>query len=131
MGTIRLTIPSPNPNSGLGPITLTNKLDINHYVPRDACPDLNQDYHAQWDRLVAERKAITGNSDDMLAGPLEAEFLALEALIGCVPTSLPGIVALIGYLKGFTEGDDIRIEDAHFPTLFASLSEALNGLSAA
>lgn len=131
MDEVSLTIPSPNPYSGLGPIVITCKSDIDAIVSREHCPQLNEDYHAQWDKLAAEREAILGDEDAMLYGPFRAQWAALDNLVSCEPTTMSGAVAWIDYLNGVNEADEEMIGHERFQSLLPRVASVLKKLNAA
>lgn len=131
MDKVSLTIPSPNPYSGLGPVVITRKSDIDEIVSKERCPQLNEDYHAQWAKLAAEREAILGDEDAMLDGPFRAQWAALDNLVSCEPTTMSGAVAWIDYLNEVNEADEEMIGHERFQSLLPNIASVLKKLNAA
>jgi hypothetical protein len=96
--------------------------DVERVIPHEQYPDLNEHYC----RLLGERSAarfeIHGDMDKLTDGPATAASLERDRFSETVPTTLPGLLAMIIYANELAEEDS----DTLLQTL-ATAAKALIG----
>jgi hypothetical protein len=106
--------------------------DIERAVPREQYPDLNAHHNRVLDERRAAHAAIVesliGDEDeatDEVAGP---EFEALQEFAGTVPTTLPGLLAMIVYPGECSAHDVDAFADSDCP-LIETLATAAKAIA--
>lgn len=103
--------------------------DLETYLPGDENKILRQSYLEKLKDRQAARKAVYGDIDAVISGPCSAECDAVDALVEVVPTTLPGLLALLIHLAEAQQADPELICDQHIEPLIANLGEAAARLS--
>jgi hypothetical protein len=131
-----LDMREPSNPPGFHPnVTVDCWLDIEKYVSPEADVELYAHCRAkleeQQDAHNKYLQEIAGDIDDIMNGPAEAEWEAADELAGVVPTSLPGLLAMLTYVNGaMTAKDGIAtFDEKNMPTLFGSLAKAAKSLA--
>jgi hypothetical protein len=103
--------------------------DVEQIIPREQYPDLNEHYR----RLLGERSAarfeIHGDTDELTDGPANAAWEVRDRFSETVPTTLPGLLAMILYANELAEDDPDAFCDGDCTLLqtLATAAEALIG----
>jgi hypothetical protein len=106
--------------------------DVEQIIPREQYPDLNEHYR----RLLEERRAarfeIHGDTDELTDGPANAAWDVRDDFAETVPTTLPGLLAMILYANELAEEDPDAFGDGDCTLLqtLAAAAEALIGRQA-
>jgi hypothetical protein len=79
--------------------------DVERVIPHEQYPDLNDHYCKLLDDRGAARAEIHGDTDELTDGPANAARDARDRFAETVPTTLPGLLAMIVYANELA-GDD-------------------------
>jgi hypothetical protein len=71
--------------------------DVEQVIPNELYPDLNDYYCKLLEDRSAARAEIHGDTDELTDGPATAASLERDRLSETVPTTLPGLLAMIIY----------------------------------
>jgi hypothetical protein len=111
-------------------------VDIERYVSHEKHLELYAHYRAAFDELTAARSKFfeetAGDIDQIVNVPGEAEWDAADELTKTVPTTLPGLLAVVAYVYEAREakGDIIAtFDENNWQTLLASLAKAAKSLA--
>jgi hypothetical protein len=87
--------------------------DIQNHVPEEKFPDLYEHYNALLGERRAARRAVNGHYDNDKWGQAEyeANLDALVAFAETVPTTLPGLMAMLIYSQ--------EVRDANWPDILS------------
>ena len=92
-----------------GAIVLTAKVlcfyDIERVIPHDLYPGLNDHYCKLLEDRCAALAEIHGDTDELTDGPANAAWDARDQFAETVPTTLPGLLAMIVYANELAEED--------------------------
>jgi hypothetical protein len=105
--------------------------DVEQVIPRERYPDLNDHYCKLLEDRSAARAEICGDTDELTDGPANASWDARDRFAETVPTTLPGLLAMIVYANELAEQDQGALTDGErarslLQTL-ATAAEALIG----
>jgi hypothetical protein len=108
-------------------------VDVERAIPREQFPDLN----AHHNRLLHERRAahaaivesLIGDEDEATDELCDAELDARDAFAATVPTTLPGLLAMIVYADEVVEQDAEAFADSNC-SLIETLATAAKVLMA-
>jgi hypothetical protein len=117
-----------NPYSGLArPVSKTHE-QIDMYTPADLYPGDNRREHAELEAAISRRDAIHIPSQEAMDATWEAERVALEELVETVPTTMPGVMALLKWHRDLWEIAPQSLEAEHLSYLCESAETALLNL---
>jgi len=124
------TVSIGNPHSGLPGATLsrTHK-DIDDYTPVDLYPLENEREHAELSSAIARRDARLIPAEEALEAAWDAEREALGQLVQTVPTTMPGVMAMLELHRDWANGDD-AIDADYLSCLVESVHQALEEMTA-
>jgi hypothetical protein len=131
-----LDMREPSMPPGFHPyVTVNCWIDIEKYVSPEADAELYAHYLARMeeqtnvhDKYLEE--IAGGDIDEIRSGPAEAELEAEDELAETVPTSLPGLLAMLSYVNGAMIKDGpTTFDEDHMTTLFGSLAKAAKALA--
>jgi hypothetical protein len=71
--------------------------DVERVIPHEQYPDLNDHYCKLLEDRSAARAEIYGDTDELTDGPANAAWDARDQFAETVPTTLPGLLAMIIY----------------------------------
>jgi len=112
-----------NPYSGLArPVSKTHE-EIDRYSPDD-----NKREHGALEAAISRRDALLIPSEEATDEAWEAERDALEELVETVPTTMPGVMALLKWHRDLWEIDPQSIEAGHLSYVCESVETALLNL---
>src|SRR5260221_629755 len=111
-------------------VTVSCWIDIEKYVSPETDAELHEHYRArleeQSDAHAEYLREIAGDIDEIMDGPAGAEWEAADQLTETVPTSLPGLFAVLIYInKAMTTGDEhcaASFDEHNMPALLESLA---------
>jgi hypothetical protein len=96
-------------------------------VPVEVEPaEINERYRKQRQKQWAAHSEFLGDLDHLVNEPADAEWLAAEELAETVPTTLPGLLAMLVYL-GELDDPSAFMED-NGQTLFETLASGAKAL---
>jgi hypothetical protein len=98
------------------------------YTPADLYPGDNRREHAELEAAISRRDAIHIPSQEAMDATWEAERVALEELVETVPTTMPGVMALLKWHRDLWEIDPQSLEAEHLSYLCESVETALLNL---
>jgi hypothetical protein len=107
--------------------------DIERAVPREQYPNLNAHHNAVLDERSAAHNAIVesliGDEDEATSEACHPYFKALQAFMETVPTTLPGLLAMIVYAEEGFERDNETYAYSDCPLIetLATAAKALIG----
>jgi hypothetical protein len=105
--------------------------DVEQVIPHEQYPDLNDHYCKLLEDRSAARAEIHGDTDELTEGPANAAWDARDRFAETVPTTLPGLLAMIVYANELAEQDQDALTDgeSHRALLqtLAMAAEALIG----
>ncbi len=79
--------------------------DVEQVIPHEQYPDLNEHYCKLLEDRSAARAEIHGDTDELTDGPANAAWDARDQFAETVPTTLPGLLAMIVYANEVAEED--------------------------
>jgi hypothetical protein len=131
-----LDMREPSTPPGFHPYVEVNCwIDIEKYVPEAEHPDLYAHYRAALEeRSAAHSKFLEdnfGDIDKIIDSPTGSEIQAADALAETVPTTLPGLLAVLSYLHGamkLQNGVRASFDENNLGELFESLATAAKAL---
>ena len=132
-----LDMREPSSPPGFPPfVTVNCWLDIEKYVSPEADAELYAHYRAKLEEQSKEHakylQEIAGSDiDEVMSGPAEAEWQAADELADVVPTSLPGLFAILTYVNRAMNAKDgiATVDEQNMTTLFGSLAKAARSLA--
>jgi hypothetical protein len=101
--------------------------DVEQVIPHEQYPDLNDHYCTLLSERSAARAEIYGDTDELTEGPADAAWDARDRFAETVPTTLPGLLAMILYANELAEDDPDAFGDGDC-TLLQSLAAAAEAL---
>jgi hypothetical protein len=101
--------------------------DIEQAVPREQFPEQFAHYLALLQERSAARRAFTGDTDPMGKEQYEAEWQATVNFANTVPTTVPGLLAMITYAAEIRETDEDAFTD-HNCMLIDTIAAAAKAL---
>jgi hypothetical protein len=106
--------------------------DVEQVIPHEQYPDLNDHYCTLLSERSAARFDIHGDTDELTDGPANAAWAARDDFAETVPTTLPGLLAMILYANELAEDDPDAFGDGDCTLLqtLAAAAEALIGRQA-
>jgi hypothetical protein len=106
--------------------------DVEQVIPHEQYPDLNEHYCTLLSERSAARFDIHGDTDELTDGPANAAWDAQDRFAETVPTTLPGLLAMIVYANELAEEDPDAFGDGDCTLLqtLAAAAEALIGRQA-
>ena len=122
-----------NQHSGLPrPVSKTHA-DIDTYSPADLYPDDNKREHDELAASIARRDARCVPCQKAMDAAWDAEREALETLVQTVPTTMPGVMAMLKFQRDCDEsvGLDEMFEPWHLSFICESVETALLNLQVA
>lgn len=104
---------------------------INEYLPGAENEHLRQSFLKRLDEIREAQDATYGgiDADKIVEGPAEAELNVINDLIQTVPTTLPGLLALLSCLAKLHRRDNDMLSDQHPGLLIETLGQAASILS--
>jgi hypothetical protein len=96
--------------------------DVEQVIPHEQYPDLNDHYCTLLSERSAARFDIHGDTDELTDGPANAMWDARDDFAETVPTTLPGLLAMIIYANEHPAGESDR-------TLLQTLATAAKALA--
>jgi hypothetical protein len=103
---------------------------IDAYLPGDENKHLRQSFVKRLDEITAAQNATYEcDPDEIVEGPAAAEWDAVDDLINTVPTTLPGLLALLSCVARLHERDPEMLDDQHIDPLVTLLGKAASALS--
>jgi hypothetical protein len=115
-----------NPSSGLPrPVSKTHA-DIDWHSPADLYPEDNKREHDELSAAIARRAAKYPPAQEAMDAAWAAERLALDRVIETVPTTMPGVMALLRVRRELWDaGGDDRIDAWTANTVCETVEKAL------
>jgi hypothetical protein len=111
-------------------------IDIEKYVAQAEHPELYAHCRADLEERQAERakflEETAGDIDEIMNGPTKAECEAADELTDVVPTTLPGLLAMLSYVHGAMKqkGDVVAsFDESNYTVLLGSLGKAAKALA--
>jgi hypothetical protein len=103
--------------------------DVEQVIPHEQYPDLNEHYCTLLSERSAARAEIHGDTDELTEGPADAAWDARDQFAETVPTTLPGLLAMIVYANELAEQDPDALTDGESNrTLLQTLATAAEAL---
>jgi hypothetical protein len=103
--------------------------DVEQVIPHEQYPDLNEHYCRLLGERSAARAEIHGDTDELTEGPADAAWDARDRFAETVPTTLPGLLAMIVYANELAEQDPDGLTDGEsHRTLLQTLATAAKAL---
>jgi hypothetical protein len=102
--------------------------DVEQVIPHEQYPDLNDHYCKLLEDRSAARAEIYGDTDELTDGPANAAWDALDQFAETVPTTLPGLLAMIVYANELAEEDPKAFSGDADCTLLQTLATAAKAL---
>jgi hypothetical protein len=103
--------------------------DVEQVIPHEQYPDLNDHYCKLLEDRSAARAEIHGDTDELTEGPADAAWDARDRFAETVPTTLPGLLAMIVYANELAEQDsDGLTDDESHRALLQTLATAAETL---
>jgi hypothetical protein len=120
-----------NPHSGLrGPVFSRTHKEIDQYTPVAWFPTENAREHAELSAAEARRDARITPLEQAKDAAWDAEREALGELVVTVPTTMPGVMAMLEFHRGWLGRDD-EIEVEYLSCLVESVQQALEEMQTA
>jgi hypothetical protein len=98
------TLSIGNQSSGLPRPVSRSHAEIDTYTPADLFPHDNKREHDALSAAISLRDARIGPLEDAMNDAAIAEQEIVEVLVGTVPTSLAGVMALLRFQRDYSEG---------------------------
>jgi hypothetical protein len=103
--------------------------DVERVIPHEQYPDLNEHYCRLLEERSAARFDIHGDTDELTDGLANAAWDARDQFAETVPTTLPGLLAMIVYANELAEQDPGGLTDGEsHRTLLQTLATAAKAL---
>jgi hypothetical protein len=103
---------------------------VKEYLPGEENEQLRQSFVSRLDDIQKARKAVYGDIDEVISGPAEAEWEAIDDLVETVPTTLPGLLAMLACVAKIYEREEgIMVDDRQVAMLLPTLAKAAATLS--
>jgi hypothetical protein len=103
--------------------------DVEQVIPHEQYPDLNDHYCKLLEDRSAARAEIYGDTDALTDGPTNAAWDARDRFAETVPTTLPGLLAMIVYASELAEQNQDALTDGERAcTLLQTLATAAEAL---
>jgi hypothetical protein len=102
--------------------------DVEQVIPHERYPDLNDYYCKLLEDRSAARAEIHGDTDKLTDGPATAASLERDRFSETVPTTLPGLLAMIIYANELAEEDSDAFSGDGDCTLLQTLATAAKAL---
>jgi hypothetical protein len=103
--------------------------DLEQAIPSEQFPEQFAHYHALLEERCAAHYAVTGNTDPIGEEQYEAAWDALNDFTGTLPTTIPGLLAMVTYAAEIREADNEAFTDHHCMLIenLATAAKALIG----
>lgn len=111
-------------------VTAYSHEQIDALCPPDKFPDMNRLQRAFFDDLAKRHKEIMGDAERVRQDTTEPAHEALADLVETVPTTLAGILALVGWQRETIDGDSQALHTGHCAMICDSIADALRNLYA-
>ena len=119
------TVSIGDPYSGLpGPVFSSTHEEIECYTPADMFPSENEREHAELSAAISRRDARLLPAEEARDAAWDAERDALAVLVQTIPTTTPGVMAMLEFHRDWRDGDD-ALEVDYLSCLIESVHLAL------
>jgi hypothetical protein len=103
--------------------------DVEQVIPHEQYPGLNDHYCRLLEERSTARFDIHGDTDELTDGPANAAWDARDRFAETVPTTLPGLLAMIVYANELAQRDQGALTDGESArTLLQTLATAAKAL---
>ena len=112
-----------------GPTLSRTHIEIDRYTPADLHPLENEREHAELSAAIARRDARLIPAKEALDAAWDVERDELGELVDTVPTTMPGVMAMLELHRNWASGDD-EIDADYLSCLVKSVHQALEEMNA-